>query len=406
MTWEESYREHELWTTVDEALTALVEIADEGIDDDALQLRAMLTQIAGHSDSPHPALTSPHLTSVNKCLESILSAIPDNLPSVFVKRPNQNQPSLFTQLAQYVRSWPATGSTSIRGLNSQVTQIVGSLASLNEVINERLTELTAEVEQIKATATASLEQHQSDLSEKRAEHATTLEEMSTELKTKFEELDEALDEADGTIEQQKTRLDSALTSHQEAFMKLQEELSQEWKERLSSSDGQLQAHVAAMEQYEEESRQVLSAVGVNATATDYGRYANEQSLAANRWRIGAVVALSIAAVAFLAAASLSFFGIGTNLDWWQVVVQKVGAPAGAAALGYLLLQESGQHRKEERAARQVQLTLTALEPFIANLPAKQQELIRVETAQSIFAPQRGGDKKTVPGAREYATSSQ
>lgn len=77
-------------------------------------------------------------------------------------------------------------------------------------------------------------------------------------------------------------------------------------------------------------------------------------------------------------------------EWWEVVRQKLGAPVGAAAVGYVLITESGQHRKEERSARQVQLTFTALEPFIANLPEKQKERIRVETARRIFAEQRDG----------------
>ncbi|UJH69383.1 hypothetical protein [Ornithinimicrobium sp. INDO-MA30-4] len=65
-----------------------------------------------------------------------------------------------------------------------------------------------------------------------------------------------------------------------------------------------------MREHEEQSRNVLSAVGVNATATDYGAYANAQNEAANRWRIGAVIALSIAAAAFLVVAGAPLFGFG------------------------------------------------------------------------------------------------
>lgn len=88
-------------------------------------------------------------------------------------------------------------------------------------------------------------------------------------------------------------------------------------------------------------------------------------------------------------------------EWWEVVRQKLGAPVGAAAVGYVLIRESGQHRKEERSARQVQLTLTALEPFIANLPEKQKERIRVETARRIFAEQRDGSPAANAVAPEY-----
>ncbi|UPK74129.1 hypothetical protein MU582_17055 [Nocardioidaceae bacterium SCSIO 66511] len=43
----------------------------------------------------------------------------------------------------------------------------------------------------------------------------------------------------------------------------------------------------------------------------------------------------------------------------------------------------------------MQLTLTALEHFIANLPEEQEERIRVETARRIFAEQREGSSTTV-----------
>ncbi|UJH69384.1 hypothetical protein [Ornithinimicrobium sp. INDO-MA30-4] len=48
----------------------------------------------------------------------------------------------------------------------------------------------------------------------------------------------------------------------------------------------------------------------------------------------------------------------------------------------------------------MQLTLTALEPFIANLPEPQKERIRVETARRIFAEQRDGSSAAVTAASE------
>lgn len=84
------------------------------------------------------------------------------------------------------------------------------------------------------------------------------------------------------------------------------------------------------------------------------------------------------------------FRFGGDSERCEAVLQKLGASVCAAVVGYPLIRESGQHRKEERSARQVQMTLTALEPFIANLPEPQKERIRVETARRIFAEQRHG----------------
>ncbi|WP_146000575.1 hypothetical protein [Brevibacterium ihuae] len=274
------------------------------------------------------------------------------------------------------------------------------VGSENERIDERLSEIeTQSSEQAESIAVA-LDEHKAALPEQQTQFAELVDKKTSELQDELAPLREAASEADSIIEQQKTRLDTALSSHQEKFSSGQDDRTEKWTSLLADNESKLQEHLTAMREHEEQSRKVQSAVGVNATATDYGAYANAQKEAATRWRIGAVIALSIAAVAFLVVAGAPLFGFGGNSEWWEVVLQKLGAPVGAAAVGYVLIRESGQHRKEERSARQVQLTLTVLEPFIANLPEKQKERIRVETVRRIFAEQRDGSPVAGGVARE------
>lgn len=393
MAWNDDYRSHELWSSVTETLEALSEVPADEFTDDLTHLRALLTEIDGHADQPHAALTAIHLTTVKNAVDGIGSALPDSPATIFSPPPNnRNGASPFVQLAQYVRSWPATGSTSLRGLGTRAEQIELAFNALNERIDERLSEIeTQSSEQAESIAVA-LDEHKAALAEQQTQFAELVDKKTSELQDELAPLREAASEADSIIEQQKTRLDTALSSHQEKFSSAQDDRTEKWTSLLADNEAKLQEHLTAMREHEEQSRKVLSAVGVNATATDYGAYANAQKEAANRWRIGAVIALSIAAVAFLVVAGAPLFGFGGNSEWWEVVLQKLGAPVGAAAVGYVLIRESGQHRKEERSARQVQLTLTALEPFIANLPEKQKERIRVETARRIFAEQRDGSQ--------------
>lgn len=397
MAWNDDYRRHELWSSVTETLEALSEVPADEFTDDLTHLRALLTEIDGHADQPHAALTTIHLTTVKNAVDGIGSALPDSPATIFSPPPNnRNGASPFVQLAQYVRSWPATGSTSLRGLGTRAEQIELAFNALNERIDERLSEIeTQSSEQAESIAVA-LDEHKAALAEQQTQFAELVDKKTSELQDELAPLREATSEADSIIEQQKTRLDTALSSHQEKFSSAQDDRTEKWTSLLADNEAKLQEHLTAMREHEEQSRKVLSAVGVNATATDYGAYANAQKEAANRWRIGAVIALSIAAVAFLVVAGAPLFGFGGNSEWWEVVLQKLGAPVGAAAVGYVLIRESGQHRNEERSARQVQLTLTALEPFIANLPEKQKERIRVETARRIFAEQRDGYQ--APGA--------
>lgn len=401
MAWEEDYRNHELWTSVTETLEALSEVPADELTDDLTHLRALLTEIDGHADQPHAALATAHLTTVKNVADGIGAALPDSPATIFSPPPsNRNGLSPFVQLAQYVRTWPATGTTRLNGLGSRAEEVEAAFKALNERLDERLSEIEKQSSEQSETIAAALDEHKAALAEQRTQFAALIEEKTTELQDELARLREAASDADSIIEQQKTRLDAALSSYQEKFSSAQDDRTEKWSALLSENNAKLQEHLAAMREHEEQSRNVLSAVGVNATATDYGAYANAQNEAANRWRIGAVIALSIAAAAFLVVAGAPLFGFGGDSEWWEGVLQKLTAPVGAAAVGYVLIRESGQHRMEEHSARQVQLTLTALEPFIANLPEPQKERIRVETARRIFAEQRDGSSAAVTAASE------
>lgn len=404
MAWEDEYRGHGLWLSAQAALDNLAEVSADDLDDRLIRLRAVLSDIAAHDDQPHAALTTEHLDAVKNTLDTIGTSIPDSVETIFAHpRNQQNIPSPFNQLAIYARTWPATGSVSLRGLNKQIEQIETTFAALNVHLDERIGEVESQANKQATVASEALAQLKDDVEEQRRTFTTLVEDKSKELQNELVRIRTDASETDATIEQQKTRLDAALSSQQEKFSALQEERSEKWAELLRSSDKEFHEHLDVLKGYEEQSQNVLSSVGVNATATDYGNYANEQSEAANTWRGWALAAFSVAAAAFLVAAGASFFGYGANLDWWQVVFQKLGAPLGATALGYVLIRESGQHRREERASRQVQLTLTALEPFIANLPDDENRTVRLETARRIFA--KDTNQKTSASKSEDATQS-
>lgn len=385
MTWEDEYRQHEIWANARDALASLGDVAEDQVDNNVLRLRAILSEVTAFADAPQATLTTAHLDHVNVAVGAIKALIPDNVAACFVRSgATQNMPPM-GMLAKEVRSWPSTGSVRLNGLGRQAEAVDQALLALVASMESRLAELTDLAAERRREATDELETYKDSLANESQRVSALIDERTTAFRTEHTRVLESLAEVDDTITQQTTRLDTAISSQQEAFAKRQDERTSQWTDLVAKNDAEMREHVAKLEAYEEQSRKVLSAVGVNATATDYGVYANEQAAIANKWRVGAVIAFSIAAVAFLTAAGLSFVGIGADSEWWQVVAQKIGAPAGAAAVGYFLARESGQHRREERRARQVQLTLTALEPFIVNLPVNQQETIRFDTALGIFA---------------------
>src|SRR5690625_1315584 len=278
MAWEEEYREHELWAAVSDALDTLSEIPAEKVTDDLVRLRTVLTEIDSHADQPHAALASAHLTVVKDLVETISASLPDSPTTIFSSPPNnRNSSTQFTQLAQHVRTWPATGSTSLRGLSKQAEQIEASFASLDARLADRLSEIEAQAAEQSEATSASRERQKTDLAEQRVAFETLVEEKTSELREELARLRDDASDTDSIIEQQKARLDSALSSHQEKFATAQDDRAQKWSNLIDENDTKLQDHLAKMQKYEEQSQRVLSAVGVNATATDYGAYANEQA---------------------------------------------------------------------------------------------------------------------------------
>ena len=102
------------------------------------------------------------------------------------------------------------------------------------------------------------------------------------------------------------------------------------------------------------------------------------------WRYVAAGSFGLAFVVFVLML-LAGFGGHINEDTpWQLVVFKVTGSAGLLALGYYSARESGSHRAAERAAKNIQLDLAALEPFIANMPEEQKREVRLGAARRLF----------------------
>ncbi|MBT0995466.1 hypothetical protein KIN34_14360 [Cellulomonas sp. DKR-3] len=154
-----------------------------------------------------------------------------------------------------------------------------------------------------------------------------------------------------------------------------------WDAAIASARAYAVEHQDRMAEYEAKSRKVLEAVGVNSTATNFGGYAEEQRTAANQWRRVAAAVFLAAGVWFIASSFPWFTG---EASMWESALARLGVTAAVAGVGLYAARESSQHRRQERRAKQVQLVLTALEPFIANLDAEEQDKLRIAAAEAIF----------------------
>ncbi|MDD2859106.1 MAG: hypothetical protein PHU75_10585 [Candidatus Nanopelagicales bacterium] len=218
-------------------------------------------------------------------------------------------------------------------------------------------------------------------------------------------------------DQQAARLDNALNGLQATFATAEnaraeahlaaleaqskaESESREAAAQLLGEDRQSWAQAAegALVQIRElkaQADELVGAVGLAATSTEYSKYAEQERKAANLWRWVAAGAFAMAFAVFVAMLLAGLGGHITGDTPWQVVVFKITGSAGLLALGYYAGKESKSHREAERTAKSIQLDLAALEPFIANMPEDEKRVIRLGAAQRLFVntqlPRIGGE---------------
>lgn len=153
-------------------------------------------------------------------------------------------------------------------------------------------------------------------------------------------------------------------------------------EKATSFRNQADTVLAELNEYQSQARELLQVTGETATATDYGRHANEEKQTANRLR--AYAAAFFASSFLWVLLSALFPTIAGDDAWASLIVRTVGAIALIGG-GLYLARESANHRHQEVHARAKELDLKAIDPFMVNLPPEFRDEIKALAARRLFA---------------------
>lgn len=214
--------------------------------------------------------------------------------------------------------------------------------------------------------------------------------------------EQALAQLTATIDQQKTRLDTAIASFQEQFSQSEAQRVQAANQAAKEHDLEFQAakqelqadakkvidylkdsaegSLTDLESQQERARRVVDTVGGIAFAGGYGSYADRQRRQADLWRWIAVGALAVVAVIVLvhvfsrSGEALTVEALGERL--------LLGLPLFLLA-AYAATQSS-RHRYRERLARKSELELAAIDPYLSLFPEVERNAIKAELAKRFF----------------------
>lgn len=388
-SWQDKHREHALWevtqSTLDELRSSYEEV--DPADSRYGQLRDLLAYVLTFQDFPQVTVTPATLDAAHNKIQQIQKKLP-HLDSIYQKAGGTNT-SAFGAVVAAIRPWPLPGSGRLTGLSKQVEQVEATLSASEQRMFNAAQRYEEHLEERRAAEDQAQSQHLEAVTQKFKDAEAELQAEQKVLNDEIFRIKGLLESSEKKLESHVDRFEETFKNHETALRDQLSEANKDWERQLAGQRSEAERHREAMEKHEQQSIRVLTTVGTNATASDYGQYAEAEAEKADKWRTAATWTFVAAAALFVGAMGLTFFGLGPETEWWEMVLQRIGAPAGVAGIGLFLGRESGLHREVSRKAKQTELTLNALEPFIANLPDTQQEQIRYDTARALFARDQG-----------------
>ena len=405
-TWVDEYQEHACWTQLEGILEATAGVVpSEPAYIDRLNRIRLVAQAGLDIKDASPILVYPGaLTALEQSASSVHAPLikwksDGHSNNSFLDQAYAQLPSLQSSLGEL----PAPASTSLRSAAATLRHAVRESSQSLETLNSYIDGLEAK--------------QQTALDE----HLATAESKFDALKERFEEFEVSVEATiskaessaaalDTQLKTINTRSSEALESHQRQFLTAEEgrtkahadlvaEHESDLKTKLNATQKSLDSHITeskatlakeldAIKEARKSAEKTVGAIGVQATAKWYEENANSQRVTADKWRW---IAAGLFVVAFLVV-GYSVFISSHEDDSWKSTVLKSTATATLVAGAVYAQSESKKHRDEEFRSKTTELTLRALDPFIANLTPKLRTKLRTEAARQVFILSPGLDE--------------
>jgi len=149
----------------------------------------------------------------------------------------------------------------------------------------------------------------------------------------------------------------------------------EYAEQTKIKDSEAISLLSRLQEQEQRVLVLVEAIGNRGITANYSVIAEEEIAAADRWRYATVGIFSTGMIVALIIFGLFIFQGGGNLDL-KVIALRLGFAIAITAPALYTARESARHRTTGDRARQAEMELASLGPFIANLERDTQDSIR------------------------------
>lgn len=394
--WLEGYSDHSAWPLIRASVELIdeVETQDEPYQSELEFLRLVLTTVLHWQETPSILVSEAMLDELDSAVRTHVKGELDRWKSTenqsYISSAHANLP----EVIDAIRGWPPAKERSIRSAAASLRESVKA----SEIHLDKLKNSAAQVEDELHQVALDLEQRFDEREDKSIE--------------RFQELEKKQSSADVEIDRIENRVDSLITQQQERFENASQSRSEKHQENLETENshfevalseamektqntldaqqGQANETLARLDELKQDAEDVVGAIGTASTANWYQTHSEEQQRSANIWRIVAVVLFVIA----FCVVGYSVFIVGTSDDSWKSTTLKTTATVTLVAGAAYAARESGRHREAEFEGKKTELTLRALDPFIATLDEDERRQLKMDTTRYVFIP--NGNPKRVP----------
>ena len=363
-------------------------------------IRALLDRLSEVAKSPE--LTDPDLLAsepsastlesafaVVSTVKSLIDQSPAQLVSGYGLTQLQNAfQALFNELTSYQSN---KNQGHIQNAKAQVEQGIIPLLWAFGLIGSgvALEPLGKAIDQVSQTASESIRQLVQQRDTLDARHATLIAEIAG-AQARLESLAE-------TVAKQKAEASSVVAVVQQmyaekeaervaAFEAMLKQLRGDFDSLQEESEKTQEARLESLRASQQQAAQIVQVVGNTGITGNYQKIANTEGSQANVWR-WITISFFGAGIVIAAATFWKFWNQPFSPEnAWSVLIRLMYALAITAPAWYTA-RESARHRSNADRARQTELELASLGPFIELMPEDKKHQIREELTKKYFGNQ-------------------
>ncbi|PFH91390.1 hypothetical protein [Bacillus sp. AFS088145] len=257
-----------------------------------------------------------------------------------------------------------------------------------------------------------------------AQHLRHMEDEYNKLEAAKSELEQGFSEVAVTVENQKARLDTAISDFQQQFSSAEDsrrnkftqsedqrkssfELTEkDWnanfQDLLETTDTKLQSFLISLnkkgndlqenyhnqgevslqllEEYKIKAAKLLNIISNTSMAGGYKQVADQEKSSLKFWRWVTMIAM----ILLVGASIYSFFVPIGDLSIWTAIVKRISIAATLATVAGYASRQAKVHLDAERRYRRMELELTTLSPYLVELDDDQRKDILAKMAEQFF----------------------